>query len=115
MFEPKEVRFALDAVRKASLLMRQAQKEMVTPALTKTDRSPVTVADGSEGGTTPLLAVMSGGDLTLSWDAETSGCTSGDYHLIWGWGADVASYQVSGADCTLDTSGSHVWMKYLNS
>lgn len=40
-----EVRFALHAVRQASQLVRTIQAEMVTPALTKTDRSPVTVAD----------------------------------------------------------------------
>lgn len=40
-----EMRFALDAVRQASLLVREVQRVMVTPALTKVDRSPVTVAD----------------------------------------------------------------------
>lgn len=45
MFDSKEATFALDAVRKASELVKRVQKEMVTPALTKRDRSPVTVAD----------------------------------------------------------------------
>ncbi len=40
-----ETRFAIDAVRQASLLVREIQAEMVSPALTKEDRSPVTVAD----------------------------------------------------------------------
>ncbi len=40
-----EVAFALQSVRKASLLVRQVQANLVTPALTKADRSPVTVAD----------------------------------------------------------------------
>jgi 3'(2'), 5'-bisphosphate nucleotidase len=40
-----EIKFAFDAVRAASLLVRTVQAEMVTPALTKEDRSPVTVAD----------------------------------------------------------------------
>lgn len=40
-----EIQFALDAVRQAALLVRQVQAEMVSPALTKGDRSPVTVAD----------------------------------------------------------------------
>jgi len=43
--EKPEVKFALDAVKRASLLVKHIQKEMVTPALTKGDRSPVTVAD----------------------------------------------------------------------
>jgi 3'(2'), 5'-bisphosphate nucleotidase len=40
-----EIQFAMDAVRQASLLVRQVQVELVSPALTKDDRSPVTVAD----------------------------------------------------------------------
>lgn len=37
--------FAINAVRQASLLVKQVQAEMVSSALTKDDRSPVTVAD----------------------------------------------------------------------
>lgn len=52
-----EVRFALDAARQASLLVREIQAEMVTPALTKSDRSPVTVADfASQALVASLLA-----------------------------------------------------------
>jgi 3'(2'), 5'-bisphosphate nucleotidase len=40
-----EMQFALHAVRQASLLVRMIQSEMVSSALTKDDRSPVTVAD----------------------------------------------------------------------
>ena len=40
-----EFAFAVETVRQAALLIRQIQAEMVTPALTKGDRSPVTVAD----------------------------------------------------------------------
>ena len=40
-----EVVFAVDAVRRAGLLARKVQEELVEPALTKDDRSPVTVAD----------------------------------------------------------------------
>ena len=40
-----ELKFALHAVRQAALLVRQVQAEMVSAALTKDDRSPVTVAD----------------------------------------------------------------------
>ncbi len=43
--ENPEINFALDAVRKASLLVKKVQAEMVSSALTKGDRSPVTVAD----------------------------------------------------------------------
>jgi 3'(2'), 5'-bisphosphate nucleotidase len=44
-FDRPETKFALDIVRQASLLVKQVQVEMVSPALTKGDRSPVTVAD----------------------------------------------------------------------
>lgn len=45
MIDAPEAQFAIDAVREASLLARRIQREMVTGALTKDDRSPVTVAD----------------------------------------------------------------------
>jgi 3'(2'), 5'-bisphosphate nucleotidase len=40
-----ELQFALHAAQQASLLVKQVQAEMVEPALTKDDRSPVTIAD----------------------------------------------------------------------
>ena len=40
-----EIKFALQATRQASLLVRQVEAELVSPALTKDDHSPVTVAD----------------------------------------------------------------------
>jgi len=40
-----EIEFALESVRQAATLVKQVQAEMVSPALTKKDRSPVTVAD----------------------------------------------------------------------
>ncbi len=43
--ESPEIKFAADAVQQASLLVKQVQAEMVSSALTKDDRSPVTVAD----------------------------------------------------------------------
>lgn len=43
--ESPEVRFTIQAVQQAALLVRQVQAELVSPALTKEDRSPVTVAD----------------------------------------------------------------------
>ena len=43
--EKPEINFALETVRQASRLVKQIQLEMVSPALTKDDRSPVTVAD----------------------------------------------------------------------
>jgi len=40
-----EIQFAMEAVRAGALLAREVEREMVEPALTKEDRSPVTVAD----------------------------------------------------------------------
>jgi 3'-phosphoadenosine 5'-phosphosulfate (PAPS) 3'-phosphatase len=43
--ERTETRFAINIVRQASLLVKQVQVKMVSPAITKGDYSPVTVAD----------------------------------------------------------------------
>ncbi|GAB4528231.1 MAG: 3'(2'),5'-bisphosphate nucleotidase [Anaerolineales bacterium] len=52
-----EVRFAIAAARQAALLVREIQAEMVTPALMKDDRSPVTIADfASQALVASLLA-----------------------------------------------------------
>lgn len=40
-----EVAFAVEAVQQASSLVQMIQNELVTPAITKEDRSPVTIAD----------------------------------------------------------------------
>jgi 3'(2'), 5'-bisphosphate nucleotidase len=45
MFDRPEVQLAMKAVRQASHLAAKVQAEMISPALTKEDRSPVTVAD----------------------------------------------------------------------
>jgi 3'(2'), 5'-bisphosphate nucleotidase len=45
MLDSHEAQFAVSAVREASLLGRRIQREMVAGAITKDDRSPVTVAD----------------------------------------------------------------------
>jgi 3'(2'), 5'-bisphosphate nucleotidase len=45
MLDSAEATFAIEAVREASFLARRIQREMVTGALTKGDKSPVTVAD----------------------------------------------------------------------
>jgi 3'(2'), 5'-bisphosphate nucleotidase len=45
MFDSPEVKTAVAAVREAALLARRVQRDLVTPAITKDDKSPVTVAD----------------------------------------------------------------------
>jgi len=44
-FNNIELEFAFETIRKATLLVKQVQAEMVTPAMTKDDRSPVTIGD----------------------------------------------------------------------
>lgn len=44
-FNRPQLKFALETVRETSKLVREIQENMVTDALTKGDRSPVTVAD----------------------------------------------------------------------
>ncbi|MEW6717019.1 MAG: 3'(2'),5'-bisphosphate nucleotidase [Chloroflexota bacterium] len=46
-FHVPELRFAVEAVRRAAQLVQRVQAAMVSPVLTKEDRSPVTVADFS--------------------------------------------------------------------
>jgi 3'(2'), 5'-bisphosphate nucleotidase len=45
IFHPAEIQFALETTRQAVQLVQMIQKELVGEALTKDDRSPVTVAD----------------------------------------------------------------------
>jgi 3'(2'), 5'-bisphosphate nucleotidase len=45
MLDSPETKLAVEAVREAALLVRRIQREMVGEALSKDDRSPVTVAD----------------------------------------------------------------------
>lgn len=77
-----EIRFAIDTVRRAALLVREVQAELVTVALTKNDRSPVTVADFASQALTgyllektfpedPLVAEESSAALRLPEAAET--------------------------------------------
>jgi hypothetical protein len=49
----------------------------------------------------------SGDEVQLEWDAST--CTSFDYHLLFGPLTGVSTYELSGADCNIGTSGTHVW------
>jgi 3'(2'), 5'-bisphosphate nucleotidase len=44
-FDSPAAKFAIEAVREASILVRRVQAEMIGDAITKDDKSPVTVAD----------------------------------------------------------------------
>lgn len=64
MLDSPELQFAVDAVREAALLVRRVQAEMVTPALTKGDKSPVTVGDfAAQAAVARRLAETVGGAL----------------------------------------------------
>ncbi len=62
-----EIRFALEAVRRAALLVRRIQTELVVSAQEKADRSPVTVADyASQALVACLLAEAFPGDALVA-------------------------------------------------
>lgn len=62
-----ELEFALEAVRQAALLVKAVQAEMVSPALTKNDRSPVTIADfASQAAVARLLQGAYPGDALVA-------------------------------------------------
>jgi hypothetical protein len=48
-----------------------------------------------------------GRDLTVTWDANN--CPSGGYHLLYGFGSGLASWNVAGAVCGIGNSGSTLW------
>jgi hypothetical protein len=80
------------------------------PLLVVVGTQVVTVPAGSEGGTSPLLVERRAGRLRLSWDVTTEACASTGYHLLWGWGSQLTSYEPAGADCSLEPSGTHWWL-----
>jgi hypothetical protein len=67
------------------------------------------VPDGSNG-TTPLRAarLTSAGDtMQITWDATA--CTAVDYDLIYGPLGSVGTYTLTGAACSMGTSGFYLW------
>jgi 3'(2'), 5'-bisphosphate nucleotidase len=68
-----ETKFAIQTVRQACQLIKLIQAEMVTPALTKQDRSPVTVADfASQALVGKLLADYFPGDPLVGEEDSTA-------------------------------------------
>lgn len=68
-----ELEFALEAVRQAALLVKTVQAEMVSPALTKDDRSPVTIADfASQAVVARLLQETYPGDTLVAEEDATA-------------------------------------------
>jgi len=67
-----EIHFALEAVRRASRLVRQVQEELVPAALTKDDRSPVTVADFASQALVALLLDRAFPDDTLVGEEDST-------------------------------------------
>ena len=82
MLSSTESRFAVDAVCEAALVARRVQSELVTEALTKGDKSPVTVGDfaaqaivarrlAESGMSVPLVGEESAADLRAEAGAAT--------------------------------------------
>jgi 3'(2'), 5'-bisphosphate nucleotidase len=62
-----EISFAVQAVRQAAFVARKVQQSLITPALTKDDRSPVTVADyAAQAVVGRLLAAAFPDDLVVA-------------------------------------------------
>jgi 3'(2'), 5'-bisphosphate nucleotidase len=71
-FDQPRVQFAIDVVRKAAQLVRRVQQEMVSPALAKQDRSPVTVADfAAQGMVAKLLSEQFSEDFLVGEENST--------------------------------------------
>jgi len=88
VLQKPEVNFSLHAVGRAARLARTVQSEMISPALTKDDRSPVTVADfavqavvarllGAAFPGAPLVAEESGNVLRASGEQATLDAVTG--------------------------------------
>jgi len=81
--------------------------EIVSACATTTGPSPVPTGDGA---TAPLLgnrATVAGDQISLSWDTAT--CAASDYILVYGDLSGVATYALSGSECSLRTAGSFDW------
>lgn len=67
MFDSPDAQFALTATRRAALLVRLIQQELISPAMEKQDRSPVTVADyASQAVVAELLRKVLPGDVLVA-------------------------------------------------
>ena len=68
----KEAEFAVQAVTVAARLCRQIQREMVAPAVSKEDRSPVTVADFSSQAVVARMMMNDFHEFTLVGEEDSS-------------------------------------------
>jgi len=67
-----------------------------TPLRVPSGQVPVTIATSDHGASA-----------TVSWDASL--CASPNYHMVWGYGSHLASWQTDGGVCALGTTGSAAW------
>lgn len=78
-----QIQFALQAVRQAALMVRHVQQAMISPALTKQDRSPVTVADyASQAVVGRLLASVFPDDRLVAEEDSTALQEPENAHLL---------------------------------
>ena len=73
-----EVAFAIDVTRQAALLARTVQSELVEPALSKDDRSPVTVADFAVQALVSYLLGQSGHEDPLVGEEDAAALRAAD-------------------------------------
>lgn len=121
IFNDAKVQFAIEAVREAALLAHRVQTELVSEALTKGDRSPVTVADFAAQAVVArrlqqrfpdqrLVGEESSADLRAAEGQETSRQVAGfvqtafpeaDESQVWDW-IDLGAAQPGKRFWTLD-------------
>lgn len=72
-------------------------------------RWPSTVPLRVPSGTKPLTLATDnqGDDITVNWDASL--CASPGYHIVWGYGSGLATWQVAEGVCSLGVTGQYTW------
>jgi len=69
---------------------------MTTPLRVPSGQLPTTISTTDHGTTA-----------TVTWDASL--CASPNYHIVWGYGSHLASWQTDGCVCALGSAGSATW------
>ncbi len=72
-------------------------------------RWPSTIPARVPSGSFPLGITTNnhGTDAVVRWDASL--CASVNYHILWGYGSGLSSWQVGGGACSLGTTGQYTW------
>ncbi len=80
------------------------------PASCITSGNVSEVPDGTQIDTSPMLALKHANGILITWDTNSLPCRSSGYHLLWGWGNNIHTYQIENAECNLTNSGTYLWI-----